>query len=95
VAAYTPTFTSDYYCLNCGATRTECIIIFQSYGAKDKKLHLEKLETVAELKARLSREAAQYWGWLERTRPRTPSPIPPPPRTRNRCCSGSSRYMVN
>jgi hypothetical protein len=55
----------------------------------------ERVPTLHEMKARLSREAVRYWGRLERNLPQSPLPPPPSPRTRNRCCSVSSKHMVS
>ena len=71
------------------------VIIFHYH---EEKQHLPKLalgKSLAEMKAILSREAGNYWAWVERKLPPLPSPPPPKPRRRNRCCSGSSRHMVH
>jgi len=70
--------------------------VFYVFESHHTSLELAKkpAETLAELKARISREAAQYWGWIERTGQKRSRPPQPRPRTRNRCCSGSSKHMV-
>jgi hypothetical protein len=77
---------------NAGTTET-IFYISREYAEEEKHRELFK-ESLAAMKARLSREAVKYWGRLNRSSQPPPEPPPPAPRSRNRCCSGSSRYMT-
>lgn len=73
------------------------IIVYQSATVTEPP-YVPKLarlsNSLAERRARFSREAAQRWAdWL-REAPALPGPRPPPPRKRIRCCAASSRHMV-
>jgi len=83
----------NHSCPCCCGTATYNNIVFYVEGPP-KKNPLKPLETLPELKARLSREAVRENGKLLRTSLRESRPPPPRPRTRNRCCSGSSKHMV-
>lgn len=67
------------YWQNCGnaggvtcparAHGTSDVIVIHIYNGRDRLPKLARALSLAELKAKLSREAGQYWAWVERTLP--------------------------